>query len=215
MTKPILFSCIGAAIFLTACYRQSAEPQSEPEAPEIITAPPAPAEVEPAAETAPLPERPGTTPKRAEIDWQAARADFANRETEIDEEVSIASGTSAPPVPVLLPAGPIAPASVTGGERPKVVPVADGYYASYPGGAYDMEINGTDRLVAAPGRGLTPTDTDLRFEETMVGAQVSFSRYGASYIVEFSCNNAVPNQSCVSEEEAIAAVNELLIAGTQ
>ena len=50
-----------------------------------------------------------------------------------------------------------------------------------------MIINGTDRLTAAPGRGDVATDTELRFEDTMTGSQVAFSRYGASYLVEFAC----------------------------
>ncbi|MEM9937507.1 MAG: hypothetical protein AAF768_01545 [Pseudomonadota bacterium] len=212
MTRTFLYTSLAAAALLTACYRQTAEPEAGPETPPAEIAEAEPAEVEATPDTAPLPERTGSTAKRAQIDWTAAQADFANRDQEVGEEVTIASTSGDLAVPILLPSGPIAPASVTGDKRPKVVPISDGYYASYPGDAYDMEINGTDRLIAAPGRGLTPGDTDLRFEETMTGAQVSFSRYGASYIVEFSCNFAAPNQSCISEEEAIAAVNELLIA---
>ncbi|MDJ0921811.1 MAG: hypothetical protein QNI84_11840 [Henriciella sp.] len=216
MTHTFFLTSLGAAILLTACYRQGETPQTEPEPPVDLAAPAAPADPPaPDVDLAPVQDRTESTAKRADIDWQAAQADFATRDISSDDSVTIANITEDPQVPVLLPVGPIAPASVTGGERPKVVPVADGYYASYPGGDYDMEINGTDRLVAAPGRGLTATDTDLRFEETMIGAQVSFSRYGASYIVEFTCNNARPNETCISEEEAIAAVNELLVARTR
>ncbi|MEL7541420.1 MAG: hypothetical protein AAGJ51_10995, partial [Pseudomonadota bacterium] len=60
-------------------------------------------------------------------------------------------------------------------------------------------------------------DTELDFEETMTGAQVSFSRYGASYLVEFMCNDPATaiKGSCVTEAEAIAEVEKLLIAGTR
>ena len=80
-----------------------------------------------------------------------------------------------------------------------------------------MIINGTDRLVAKPGGQGQATDSDLVFEETMTGAQVSFSRYGASYLVELMCKDPATaiRGSCVSEADAIAEVEELLIAGTR
>ncbi|MEL7232673.1 MAG: hypothetical protein AAGJ85_09205, partial [Pseudomonadota bacterium] len=57
----------------------------------------------------------------------------------------------------------------------------------------------------------------FRFEETMTGAQVSFKRYGASYLVEFACKDpdAVVTELCVTEAQALSAVNDMLIAGTQ
>ena len=157
------------------------------------------------------------TLKRAEIDWEAARADYAAREIiPGDNTFSVASETTLS-VPVLLPSAPVSTASVGGEDGMQFRPLADGYYAVYPGEAYDMIINGTDRLAAAPGRGLTPTDTALRFEETMTGSQVSFSRYGASYLVEFACKSveAANGDGCITEADAKAAVQDLLLAGTQ
>ena len=80
-----------------------------------------------------------------------------------------------------------------------------------------MVINGTDRLVARPGVSAEATETGLEFEETMTGAQVSFSRYGASYLVEFMCNDPATAMkgSCISEADAVAEVEKLLIAGTR
>ncbi|MCF6329042.1 MAG: hypothetical protein L3J02_04505, partial [Henriciella sp.] len=162
-------------------------------------------------------ERASVTLKRAEIDWEAARADYAAREIIPGENTfSVASETTLS-VPVLLPSMPVSTASVGGEDGMQFRPLADGYYAVYPGEVYDMIINGTDRLAVAPGRGLTPTDTALRFEETMTGAQVSFSRYGASYLVEFACKSPddAKGDGCVSEAGARAAVQDLLLAGTQ
>jgi len=162
-------------------------------------------------------ERATVTLKRAEIDWEAARADYAAREIfPGDNTFSVASETTLS-VPVLLPSSPVSTASVGGEDGMQFRPLADGYYAVYPGEAYDMIINGTDRLAAAPGRGLTPTDTALRFEETMTGSQVAFSRYGASYLVEFACKSveATNGDGCITEADAKVAVQDLLLAGTQ
>ena len=80
-----------------------------------------------------------------------------------------------------------------------------------------MIINGTDRLVARPGDSGTTTDSPLKYEETMTGALVSFSRYGASYLVEFMCKEreAVVEGTCINEADALAEVEKLLIAGTR
>lgn len=155
------------------------------------------------------------TVTRAEIDWDAARSDFAARPVTDGNAFTIAS-ENAPPVPVLLPSAPVSVAS-DGDDGVQFRPLNDGYYAVYPGDAYDMIINGTDRLAAAPGRSGTASDTDLRFEETITGAQVAFSRYGASYLVEFACKSdeAVTGDGCINEADAKAAVTDLLLAGTR
>lgn len=161
---------------------------------------------------APAPENIATL-QRVEIDWEKARADFAARPA-VDENAFTVASENAPPVPVLLPSAPVSVAS-DGSDGVQFRPLNDGYYAVYPGEAYDMIINGTDRLAAAPGRSGTASDTDLRFEETMTGAQVAFSRYGASYLVEFACKSEGASDGCVSEDDAKAAVQDLLLAGTR
>lgn len=157
-----------------------------------------------------------TTIKRAVIDWEKARADYATRDTGPDDNLFEVASADDLPVPILLPSTPVTAAS-TDDNSMSFRPLEDGYYAVYRGEVYDMIINGTDRLVAAPGRVSSQTDTDLRFEETMTGAQIAFSRYGASYLVEFACKSAAAamGDGCVSEEEARTAVQDLLLAGTQ
>lgn len=154
--------------------------------------------------------------KTATIDWNAARADFAARDTDDGLMAQVASGGS-PVVPILLPDEPVGVASAGGEEALQFRPLADGYFAVQKGDIYDMIINGTDRLVARPGGAGVAADTPLVFEETMTGAQVSFSRYGASYLVEFMCNDpgTAIKGSCVTEAEAVAEVEKLLIAGTR
>jgi len=217
MLKTVLIPAAMVLALTSACDKirtpGNSETQSEAEVAEPADTPPAPET--PIVEE--VVERASVTLKRAEIDWEAARADYAAREiTPGDNTFSVASETELS-VPVLLPSAPISTASVGDDDGMQFRPLADGYYAVYPGEAYDMIINGTDRLAAAPGRGLTATDTALRFEETMTGAQVSFSRYGASYLVEFACKSAdtAISEGCITEADAKAAVQDLLLAGTQ
>ncbi len=200
-------------VLLAAC-----EPQSDVTALDAETPPPAPQEAQQQEAQAPAEIAPtGSTAetKTATIDWTQARQDFASRETDNTGMVQVASGGS-PAVPILLPDEPVTVAS-TGESSLDFRPMADGYFAVRKGEIYDLIINGTDKLVVRPGGGGTASDTPLKFEETMTGSQVSFSRYGASYLVEFMCKDpaTAAKGSCVSEEEALAEVEKLLIAGTR
>ncbi len=204
-------------VLLTACEPFVQLPSAEKETP-----PPAAELTEQATETAPEsePAQVATVGRTAEtktatIDWNQARADFASRDSDDTGMVQVAS-VGSPVVPVLLPDEPVTIAS-TGESSLDFRPTADGYFAVRKGEIYDMIINGTDRLVVRAGSQGTATDSPLRFEETMTGAQVSFSRYGASYLVEFMCKDPATavKGSCVSEEEAVAEVEKLLIAGTR
>ena len=204
---------ILCGVLLAAC-----EPQSDVTSLEAETPPPAPQEAQQQETQAPAVISPaGSTAetKTATIDWTKARQDFASRETDNTGMVQVASGGS-PAVPVLLPDEPVTVAS-TGESSLDFRPMADGYFAVRKGEIYDLIINGTDKLVVRPGGGGTASDTPLKFEETMTGSQVSFSRYGASYLVEFMCKDpaTAAKGSCVSEEEALAEVEKLLIAGTR
>ncbi|MEL6724168.1 MAG: hypothetical protein AAFP81_13565 [Pseudomonadota bacterium] len=154
--------------------------------------------------------------KTAEIDWNAARIDFAERDFDEGAMAQVASG-GAPAVPILLPDEPVGVASVGGAEALQFRPLADGYFAVKKGEVYDLIINGTDRLIARPDGVGTASDTELNYEETMTGATVSFSRYGASYLVEFMCKEreTVLDGSCVNEAGALSEVEKLLIAGTR
>lgn len=175
-----------------------------------------PAEVAVEVEVPPVIAEPEPAPparKTAEINWSAARADFAARDSGDDGMVSVAGGSN-PPVPVLLPETPVGVAS--GEAALQFRPTADGYFAVQKGETYDLIITGTDKLVSVP-EGSGATVAELRFEETMTGAQVSFSRYGASYLAQFMCKDPATARlgSCIPEEDAKTVVEDLLIAGTR
>lgn len=163
-----------------------------------------------------LPDRNTVQTKTATIDWTAARRDFAARDSDDDVMAQVASGSSIA-VPVLLPDTPVGVASTGGDDGLQFRPLADGYFAVLKGDEYDLVINGTDKLIARPDSNVPAPESALDFEETMTGAQVSFSRYGASYLVEFMCHDPATAMkgSCILEEDALAEVEALLISGTQ
>jgi hypothetical protein len=205
------------SLMIAAC-----EPQTEVSSLEAETPPPAPQQVEQVPDTTPANETANVASagnvaetRTANIDWTQARQDFASRESDNMGMVQVAS-VGSPAVPVLLPDEPVTVAS-TGENSLDFRPTADGYFAVRKGEVFDMIINGTDRLVARSGSQGAAPDSEMKFEETMTGSQVSFSRYGASYLVEFMCKDpaTAAKGSCVTEEEAVAEVEKLLIAGTR
>lgn len=162
-----------------------------------------------------LPARPESVAEISSVDWEAARRDLAARPIETREgSFQIASGEAAPPVPVFLPSAPV---TVQGGEADvRFQPMSDGYYAFFPGERYDTIVNGTNKVIAAPGEQVQPRGEELTFQPTTTGAQVSFSRYGADYLVEFECKeltNGLP--ACITQEEAEAFATDLVISGTR
>ena len=166
-------------------------------------------------ESAPArPARPSASTVTAEIDWTKAREDMAARDVSDDDEAfQIASGDAAAPVPVLLPSGIVSAAGTE--NTPRFQPLSDGYFAAYPGTEYDIIVNGTNEVVGE-GRTAEDANTEPRFLATSAGAQVSFARYGADYLIEFECNQiSGTDGTCISEEDALRIAGELIIAGTR
>ncbi|MFN3213039.1 MAG: hypothetical protein ACE37M_08040 [Henriciella sp.] len=201
------------ALALTACDQVIEVEPVEPETPPPVETAEAPS---PGVEAPTLPAHNAAETKTATIDWAAARQDYAARDIDDDVLAQVASGSSIA-VPVLLPDAPFGVAAAGSDDGLQFRPLADGYFAVMKGETYDMVINGTDKLVALPDGEGAVTDSELAFEETMTGAQVSFSRYGASYLVEFMCHDPATAMkgSCISEDDALAEVEALLISGTQ
>lgn len=146
----------------------------------------------------------------ADIDWSAARADLAARESdERNDTFTVETGAAAPPVPVLLPTGIVIPASAQ--SDAKFQPLQDGYFAVYPGIDYDIVVNGTNEVAGAAE---TDPDRPMTYQSQMTGAMVSFSRYGADYLVQFECKDDVRG-NCISEEDAMSITESLVIAGSR
>lgn len=150
------------------------------------------------------------------IDWEAARRDMASTPSDSREATGfqVESQGTAPPVPVLLPTGIVTAQGA--GSGPRFQPTSDGYFAAYPGLDYDIVVNGTNEVIRTPGDQEVVTETDLTYTPTMTGAQVSFSRYGADYLVEFECKSIEDGEAdCITEEEALEVTQKLVIAGTR
>lgn len=209
---------IAAGVLLAACDQikiPGATGQQDAEA-KLVDAPSDPdTEEEKQAADLEFPVRPEASAAASAIDWEAARRDLASRPIEDHEGAfQIASGEAAPPVPVFLPSTPV---SVQGGESDvRFQPMNDGYYAFFPGEKYDTVVNGTNKIIAAPGEQPAARNEAFSFQPTMAGAQVSFSRYGADYLIEFECKeltNGLP--TCITQEEAEAFATDLVISGTR
>lgn len=208
-----LLAAVSAAS-LAGCdrvFQQAAAPQ---EAADIEVSEETPA-TEIATPAASLPEHPEATVAAASIDWDAARRDLAAIPLETREiGFQIASGEAAPPVPVFLPAGDV---SIASGENAmRFQQTTDGYFAALPGEKYDVVVNGTNQVIGPADGAAAARDTTYRFLETVSGAQVSFSRYGADYLVEFECKDLPGGKpDCITEDEAVAFSRNLGLTGTR
>lgn len=215
---PIASLLLAASAVLAGCDQiRLPGTEGQPEAGSKAGEYPLVPETEENGETAEVefPVRPESTSGTSAVDWDAARRDLAARPLETRAgSFQIASGEAAPPVPVFLPSTPV---TVQGGEADvRFQPMSDGYYAFFPGETYDTIVNGTNKVITAPGEQLQARGEGLTFQPTTTGAQVSFSRYGADYLVEFECKaltNGLP--TCITQEEAEAFATDLVISGTR
>ncbi len=196
---------IAAAMVVAGCDGLLNDADTGPTEPEAATASPSPA----------APAQPEVEVVDSEIDWSAARADFASRTDREAGDVTIQSAAGAPPkVPVLLPSGIVIPQSATRGPMIRELP--DGYFASYPGARYDIVLNGTSEVELVEGKPRGERDDAPRFTATAAGAQVALSRYGADYLIEFECNEIdAETGTCIDEAEALSVAEGLVVARTR
>lgn len=203
---------------LAACGSETA-PTSDPAVTPQETPAPAITSEQPSqtARAQPIAELPSIGPKaktrrKAEIDWASAREDLAANDGNIVQIQS--AGEEAANVPVLLPTGIVTSQST--GNAPVFRRTSDGYFAFYPGAAYNIIVNGTDEVVEADAIKKTNPERSAVFSTTVAGAQVWLSRYGADYTVEFECN-ALENEdsTCIEEDAAMEIANNLIVSGSK
>lgn len=199
--------------FVAACSEQIGVPST-----------PAPAQQQAGEETTPpaepetpvfvQSEHPSVTERQAAIDWDAARTDLASTPgNAMPESFQVQSGEQAPAVPVLLPSGIVQPAGAE--NQPQFRQLPDGYFAHYPGVAYNITVSGTNEVYSVGGE---PEDTSTaRYQSTATGAIVSLTRYGAGYMVEFECKDlpGADGGDCIDEAEALEVAENLVIAGSR
>ena len=115
-------------------------------------------------------------------------------------------------VPMLLPSGIVQTAS----DRPSPpVVTKDGYFANYHLPRYDAIVNGSMKAYAAPGQAAAGDKSAMKFTTGEASAQLTFSRYGADYIIEFECREVDGPQSCITEAEAKEFADSLFVAQTR
>ena len=189
--KPIVIAAM-AVLGLAACDSQS---QEAPE-PDALTG--------------------GETPveETRAIDWTAARvarieAIEAGQTADI---VTVQGNGVGSPVPVLLPTGIVMPQS----ESPTYAPTQDGYFARYPGAKYDIIVNGTNEVFGVSSADMSDElRANMVFTAIEAGAQISFSRFGADYLIEFECRILDGENNCINKEEAMSVTEGLFVAAAE
>ncbi len=146
------------------------------------------------------------------INWDEARADLAKRPADAPVTVQTAGQDGPSPVPMLLPSGIVQTAS----DRPTPpVVTADGYFATYHLPRYDAIVNGSKVSRPAAGQATQGSKETMKFTTGEASAQLSFSRYGADYLIEFECREVDGADSCIKETEAKEFAESLFVAQTQ
>lgn len=146
------------------------------------------------------------------IDWQAAR-DAKMKQTITDTPITVqsADGKNEPPkVPVLLPSGIVQTASA---KPPALVATKDGYFATYHLPKYDAIVNGSNKGYSAGGK--AGDKEAMKFTTGEASAQLSFSRFGADYLIEFECREVDGSNSCINEDQAKEFADSLFVQNTQ
>jgi len=212
MTLKLCLPLISALALVTACDQLGlapSEPASET-ATDTVSSADAARPATPLQSVGPNAD----TVRAAQIDWESALRDKASQEDSDNELVGIASSGEPAAVPILLPTGIVTPASAERGIMVRKTP--DGYFASYPGEVYDIVINGTN-LIAGTADDVAERAGEPVFTASVAGAQLSLSRYGADYLIEFECNIDLPAESdtCITEDEAFDMAEKLIVVGTQ
>lgn len=150
-----------------------------------------------------------------QINWDAARADFAKRPTD-QQSVTIQSvGEDGPaPVPMLLPSGVAQVQGASDRPTPPVV-TKDGYFATYHLPRYDAIVNGSNKAYVAEGQAAGGDKTEMKFTTGEASASLSFSRYGADYVIDFECREVDGAESCITEAEAKEFAEGMFVAQTR
>lgn len=164
-----------------------------------------------------VPKPPAATPRYAQIDWAAAQADMAAAGGPQTRMTTATADDTPPPVPLLLPPSNTSVQTVGprgGAPSPQaLVMLQDGYFATVPGATYDIIINGTNIIADLDGKTKTRSETP-RFAFTSTGAEVTLSRYGADYLIQFECRDAIGEDNCITEADALALADKLTVQGT-
>ncbi len=191
--KALLLAGVGA-LALVACTEEKAPGPTAT----------VPAGDEQTVQTASAPQVPVV---ETQVNWEAARADMAKRPSDV--VVPQSAGTDPLVVPMLLPV-----IVQTASDRPSPPRVTkDGYFANYHLPRYDVIVNGSQKAYAVGAPAPAATDkSDMKFQTSDGSAQLSFSRYGADYLIEFECREIDSPEGCITEAQAREFAESLFVA---
>ncbi len=170
---------------------------------------PAAANTTPAGEEAPVQVASAPSTDQT-VDWDKARADFTSkRPADAPAMVQTAGQDGPSPVPMLLPSGIVQTAS----DRPTPpVITKDGYFATYHLARYDAIVNGSMKAYTGTGQAAVADKEAMKFTTGEAVASLSFSRYGADYLIDFECREIDGPTSCITEAEAKEFAESLFVA---
>jgi hypothetical protein len=192
MMKSLLLASLGLFAITAACTEQTAPAATAPAAADEQVAQPASA---------------GPPPVVGQIDWESARADAAKRPSDVVIPQSV--GSDPLTVPMLLPGDIVQTAS----DRPTPPRVTkDGYFATYHLPRYDVIVNGSSKAYQAGAAPAASDKSEMKFTTVEAGAQLTFSRYGADYVIEFECREVDSPEGCITEVEAKGFAESLFVA---
>lgn len=198
MKAKVLAGLAALALAMAACTEE------QPAAPEAAAPPAATGEEQPVQ----VASAGGPQAVTSTIDWAAARADAAKRPSDV--VVPQSTGSDPLTVPMLLPM-----IAQTASDRPTPPRVMkDGYVANYHLPRYDVIVNGSSKAYETGGQPAADK-TEMKFQTAEAGAQLSFSRYGADYLIEFECREVDSPEGCITEAQAKEFAEGLFVAASR
>lgn len=123
---------------------------------------------------------------------------------------------AASPIPVLAPPTLSETQRTAFSDSFRAVP--DGFFAVIPARGYDVVVNGTITYAIAPEliKVIDRGGARYLYEEGETGVSISFSRYGADYLLQFECTDparAGEDNNCVDEDTVVATAESLSVIG--
>jgi hypothetical protein len=175
------------------------------------------------AQPSPQPLRPGT--KLMPIDWSELREAVKNQRLlrTASLKMTLAANAPRPSLPMLLPVEQSIVAAAV-----HVFPRPDGYATSMRFGDITIEVHGERRALILPkgdplASGIAPklramiagADVPLQIDKTEGGFDVTFSRFGAAYLVAIECKSAETDERCTKPDFVKSLAERMALAGPE
>jgi hypothetical protein len=157
------------------------------------------------------------------IDWDEVRDAVKNQRLLQTQRIKMAIAANAPKpsLPMLLP---LEPTLLTTAAH--VFPRPDSYAASVPLGEITVEVHGERRAVVLP-KGdpllkfaqsklqnmVAGREVPVSIDKTEGGFDITFSRFGAAYLVSIECRNPETDERCTKPDFIRTLAERMALAG--